>query len=64
MFDELKDYAQRYPDQFQPWFTLSHPPEPKDNGGKDWEYSTGHLDEKVVKERFFAPDGDKVGTFL
>ena len=64
MFDELKAYAAQHPDQFRPWFTLSHPPDPKDNGGKAWEYTTGHLDEGIVRERFFAPEGNRVGTFL
>jgi hypothetical protein len=59
MFDELKKYGESHSEQFKPWFTLSKKPE-----DQDWPYTVGHLDEKIIKEHFWAPEDDKVGTFL
>jgi nitrate reductase (NAD(P)H) len=59
LYDELIGYAKEHSDQLKLWFTLSHKPE-----DREWPYSEGHLDEKMMREHFFAADGDKVGTFL
>lgn len=59
MFDDLKKYSEEHSDRFKVRFTLSKPP--KD---KEWPYDVGHLDEKLIKDNFYPPDGSKIGTFL
>jgi hypothetical protein len=59
LYDDLNQYAKGHRDQFKVWYTLSHQPEEQ-----DWKYSVGFLDEQMMRDHFFPPDGDKVATFL
>lgn len=59
LYDELIKYAKERPNQFKLWFTLSHKPD-----DREWLFSEGHLDRKMMEEHFFHPDGNKVGSFL
>jgi NAD(P)H-flavin reductase len=59
LYDELVQYAKDKPNQLKLWFVLSKKPE-----DREWPYSEGHLDQKMMKEHFYHPEDDKVGTFL
>lgn len=59
LYDELVKYAKDKPNQFKLWFVLSHKPD-----DQEWPYSEGHLDQKMMEDHFYHPDGTKVGTFL
>ncbi|KAH9920934.1 uncharacterized protein B0H18DRAFT_1190512 [Fomitopsis serialis] len=58
MRDELQKYADGKPEKFKLWHVLSSPP--KD---KEWKYSEGRLDRKMMEEHFYAA-GEGVATFL
>jgi nitrate reductase (NAD(P)H) len=55
----LEQYAREHKDQFSLWHTLSKKPE-----DREWKYSEGHADQKMMEEHFFKPEGDRVGVFL
>ena len=50
--DEMEMFSQQHGDQIQVCHVLSHPSE-------EWEGIKGHVDENVIKEHAFAPDGGK-----
>lgn len=60
LVDELQQYADDHSDHFKLWHTLSKKP-----GDREWKYSEGHLDQKMMEDHFYAPDSEgKVATFL
>ncbi|XP_041972788.1 NADH-cytochrome b5 reductase 2 isoform X2 [Aricia agestis] len=50
--DELEKYQTEYPNQFKLWYTI-------DRANEGWKYSTGFINEDMVKEHLF-PAGDDV----
>ena len=59
MYEELVQYTKEKPNQLKLWFTLSSKPD-----DREWPYSVGHLDQKMMEDHFHPSEGDKVGTFL
>lgn len=57
--EELEKYAEEHSDRFKLWLTVSKAPEEG-----DWKYSVGHLDEAMMRDHFFLPEGEKCATFL
>lgn len=48
---ELEEVANKHPEQFKLWYTLDTPPE-------GWKYSTGFINDTMIKAHFFAPGSD------
>ncbi|CAG9563237.1 unnamed protein product [Danaus chrysippus] len=48
---ELEKYQSEYPDQFRLWYTI-------DRAEKDWKYSTGFINEHMIKDNLFSPADD------
>ena len=49
--DMLEDWAMEYKDRFKIWYTLDRPP-------KDWEYSTGFIDDKMIDTHMPKPSNE------
>ncbi|XP_078500236.1 NADH-cytochrome b5 reductase 1 isoform X1 [Lissotriton helveticus] len=49
--DDLEELQARYPERFKLWFTVDTAPE-------GWEYSTGFVDAKMIKDHLPAPADD------
>ncbi|CAH0628752.1 unnamed protein product [Chrysodeixis includens] len=49
--NELERYQAENPDQFKVWYTLDTPP-------ADWKYSTGFVNEQMVRDHLFPPSDD------
>lgn len=54
--DELDEYADRYPQRIHVWYTVNES-EP------GWQYSNGHVDEKMLREHL-PPPADDTFTLL
>ncbi|XP_049822709.1 NADH-cytochrome b5 reductase 3 isoform X2 [Aethina tumida] len=50
---ELEDVQKEHPDQFKLWYTL-------DVSNDDWKYSTGFINEQMLKEHLFPPSPDSI----
>ncbi|XP_022913199.1 NADH-cytochrome b5 reductase 2 isoform X2 [Onthophagus taurus] len=50
---ELEECAEKYPQQFKLWYTLDTPPE-------GWKYSSGFINENMLKEHIFPPGKDSL----
>ncbi|XP_018562593.1 NADH-cytochrome b5 reductase 3 isoform X2 [Anoplophora glabripennis] len=48
---ELEEVAEKYADQFKLWYTLDRP-------GPDWKYSSGFINEEMLKDHLFPPSKD------
>ncbi|XP_017786683.1 PREDICTED: NADH-cytochrome b5 reductase 3 isoform X2 [Nicrophorus vespilloides] len=48
---ELETAAKEHPDQFKLWYTLDTPPE-------GWKYSSGFVNEEMIKDHLFPPSPD------
>ncbi|KAF2901028.1 hypothetical protein ILUMI_05168 [Ignelater luminosus] len=48
---ELEDVANKHPEQFKLWYTLDTPP-------TDWKYSTGFINDAMIKDHLFPPSSD------
>jgi len=48
---ELEDVQKEHPQQFKLWYTLDTPPE-------EWEYSSGHVTEEMLRKHMFPPGPD------
>ncbi|GBG27006.1 NADH-cytochrome b5 reductase 2 [Hondaea fermentalgiana] len=51
--DLLEAEAKRHPERFRLWYTLDRPP-------AEWDYSTGFIDEKMIKRHMPPPSDDSV----
>jgi NAD(P)H-flavin reductase len=55
--DVLDQLAEAHKDRFAVWYTVSNvDPAKKD----EWKYSVGHIDERMIRDRVFAPCDDVV----
>ncbi|KAH9947338.1 hypothetical protein B0H21DRAFT_739121 [Amylocystis lapponica] len=59
MYDELEKYANTEGKRFKLWHCLSKAP--KD---KEWKYTEGHLEKKIMEEHFYAAHDRNTATFL
>lgn len=50
LWDNLKDFEKKNPDQLKITYVLSHP-------GDDWQGEKGHVDEDIIKKALFPPTG-------
>ncbi|KAL4224696.1 NADH-cytochrome b5 reductase 3 [Mactra antiquata] len=50
---ELEDLQQTYGDRFKLWYTLDRPP-------TDWKYSSGFINDEMIKNHLPAPDDDSI----
>ncbi|XP_008201302.1 NADH-cytochrome b5 reductase 2 isoform X1 [Tribolium castaneum] len=50
---ELEEVAKEHPDQFELWYTLDTPPE-------NWKYSSGFINENMIKDHLFPPSNDNI----
>jgi cytochrome-b5 reductase len=50
---ELEEQANKYPDRFKLWYTIDRP---SDN----WKYSSGFINEDMIKEHLFEPSADNL----
>ncbi|CAH0721575.1 unnamed protein product, partial [Brenthis ino] len=51
--DELEKYQREHPDQFNLWYTI-------DKADEGWQYSTGFINDTMIKEHLFAPGDDVI----
>ncbi|XP_053600183.1 NADH-cytochrome b5 reductase 2 isoform X2 [Plodia interpunctella] len=49
--DELEKYQREYPTQFKVWYTVDRPTE-------GWKYSSGFINDEMIKDHLFAPGND------
>ena len=57
MLEEFQRLAKEHKDQFHAWFTVS-------KSSSDWEYSTGRLDESMMKKQLCDASSKNTGNFL
>ena len=57
LLDTFEKLVADYKDQFMAWFTVNKP-------DADWKYSTGLLDERLMKTRLHDASNRNTGTFL
>jgi cytochrome-b5 reductase len=50
---DLEKIQEEHPDRFKLWYTLDRPP-------KDWKYSTGFINEDMIKGNLFPPSEDSI----
>lgn len=50
---ELEEIQKMHPEQFKIWYTVDRPKE-------DWKYSSGFINEEMIKEHLFAPSQDSI----
>jgi nitrate reductase (NAD(P)H) len=55
MRDTLDRLAEKHPDRFRVWYTVDNV---KDE--KDWKYSTGFIDEPMIKDHLFPANDDTI----
>ncbi|PIC27657.1 hypothetical protein B9Z55_019845 [Caenorhabditis nigoni] len=48
---ELEDLEAKHPERFHVWYTISRPP-------AVWKYSSGHINDSMIKENLFPPGPD------
>ncbi|KAJ8931510.1 hypothetical protein NQ314_015583 [Rhamnusium bicolor] len=48
---ELEEVAEKFPEQFKLWYTL-------DKSDEGWKYSTGFINEKMLRDHLFPPSKD------
>ncbi|CCD72031.1 NADH-cytochrome b5 reductase [Caenorhabditis elegans] len=53
---ELDELAEKHPTRFRVWYTVS-------KASKDWRYSTGHINEEMIKEHLF-PSNEESAVLL
>ncbi|CAG9792098.1 unnamed protein product [Diatraea saccharalis] len=51
--DELEKYQREYPNQFKLWYTIDRP-------GEGWKYSTGFINEDMIRDHLFPPGEDVI----
>jgi len=49
--DELEDYRDKYPSRFSLWYTV-------DKSSANWQYSTGFVNDTVIKDHLYGPSDD------
>lgn len=54
--EEIEEMAKKHPDQFKFWYTV-------DRSSPDWKYSTGFIDENMIKEHLPASE-PKTAIFM
>jgi nitrate reductase (NAD(P)H) len=57
LLDRFQKLAIEHKDQFHAWFTVS-------KSNSNWEYSTGRLDELMIKNHLFDAASKTTGSFL